>query len=132
MKLVHSHNSGNSVEIFISWSGKQGHQIAEAMRVLLKDVFAGDVETWISDTDIAKGARWNVELGRALDRCSVGLICLTRATQNSPWILFEAGAIAKAIDRSHVFPFLFDLHQSELSGPLAQFQATMPNCKDVK
>ena len=124
-------HSNKPVEIFISWSGKQGLQIAEAMRALLADVFANDVEMWISDVHIPKGARWNLELARAMDRCSFGLICVTRASCNSPWILFEAGAIAKAVDQSRVFPFLFDMHKSELTGPLAQFQATLPNRKDV-
>lgn len=119
------------VEIFVSWSGRQAQQVAEAMCALLKELFPKHVKTWYSNADISKGTRWNVELAEALDRCSFGLICITRANRTSPWLLFEAGAIAKAVEESRIFPFLLDLNQSELIGPLAQFQATLPNRKDV-
>ncbi len=42
---------------------------------------------------------------------------------SSPWILFEAGALSKSMLDSKVIPLLFGLEQSDLSGPLSQFQA---------
>jgi hypothetical protein len=42
---------------------------------------------------------------------------------NSPWVLFEAGALTKSLDTSKVIPLLLDLEFSDISGPLAQFQA---------
>lgn len=122
--------SAKAIEVFVSWSGKQAQQAAQAMCSLLEETFASNVRTWFSDTDIAKGTRWNVELAKALDRCAFGVICVTRANRTSPWLLFEAGAIAKTLD-GQVFPFLLDLHQAELTGPLAQFQSTLPTRRDV-
>jgi hypothetical protein len=42
---------------------------------------------------------------------------------NAPWILFEAGALAKSMQDGRVIPLLLDLEFKEISGPLAQFQA---------
>jgi hypothetical protein len=41
-----------------------------------------------------------------------------------PWVLFEAGALSKTLDRTYVIPYLIDLEPSDiLPGPLTQFQA---------
>jgi transcriptional regulator with PAS, ATPase and Fis domain len=41
----------------------------------------------------------------------------------APWILFEAGALSKALQAAAVCPYLLDVEFKELTGPLAQFQA---------
>lgn len=41
---------------------------------------------------------------------------------NKPWLLFEAGGLAKSLDEGCVIPLLVDLEPTELSGPLTQFQ----------
>ncbi|WP_165788482.1 hypothetical protein [Stutzerimonas stutzeri] len=46
--------------------------------------------------------------------------------------MFEAGALSKQLDSSHVCPILFDVDNSELKGPLVQFQATPFNRPEVK
>ena len=38
-------------------------------------------------------------------------------------MLFEAGALAKSMQGARVIPLLFNLEFSDISGPLAQFQA---------
>src|SRR5262249_26059198 len=40
-----------------------------------------------------------------------------------PWILFEAGALAKAVRVGRVVPYLFGMTKANLTFPLAQFQA---------
>jgi hypothetical protein len=40
----------------------------------------------------------------------------------SPWILFEAGALSKAVTRASVVPYLLDISSAEISGPLSMFQ----------
>jgi hypothetical protein len=42
---------------------------------------------------------------------------------NSPWILFEAGALSKSLVNGRVVPFLIDIQPEEMNGPLSQFQA---------
>lgn len=50
-------------------------------------------------------------------------MCVTPENVNSPWILFESGALAKSLESGRVIPILLDLDFSGISGPLAQFQA---------
>lgn len=56
---------------------------------------------------------------------------MTPDNKNAPWLLFEAGALAKKIQQSHVCPFLLGLGTAQLEGPLAQFQATLATRGDV-
>src|SRR5438309_2275445 len=41
----------------------------------------------------------------------------------APWVLFEAGALAKSMQGARVIPLLFNLGIGDITGPLAQFQA---------
>src|SRR5262249_49119017 len=91
-----------------------------------------DVEPWMSAADIDAGARWGNRVQGELQESQFGIICLTRTNQTAPWILFEAGALAKTIDGSFVCPYLIDLEPSELlPGPLTQFQAKRANEPDT-
>jgi hypothetical protein len=112
------------VDIFISWSGDSSRATAEALREFLLSVFKGEVRPWFSPVDIGKGKLWSRELTTALERAQFGIICVTRTNRGSPWLLFEAGAIAKVINSSRVCPYLLDLKPGELSGPLSLFQLT--------
>ena len=67
---------------------------------------------------------WFSEIDGKLEACDFGIICLTRENMTKPWVLFEAGAISRSINRSRVTPLLIDLSPADLSGPLAHFQAT--------
>jgi hypothetical protein len=62
-------------------------------------------------------------MAKELESCNFGVICVTRENASSPWIQFEAGSLAKSFDESRVIPLLLDMEFSEISGPLAQFQA---------
>jgi hypothetical protein len=42
---------------------------------------------------------------------------------SSPWIHFEAGALAKRMQEGRVIPLLLDIEFKDISGPLTQFQA---------
>jgi len=52
----------------------------------------------------------------------VGVLCLTRENLSSPWMLFEAGAISKALQASRVIPLFHGLTPVDLPSPLSQFQ----------
>ncbi len=119
------------MEIFISWSGPASRSAACALKELLRQVFAHRIDVWFSDTEIEKGTRWSVELADALERAQFGLICLTKANVSSPWLLFEAGAIAKSCASSRVCPILFGLTTDDITGPLAQFQLTRSSKSEI-
>lgn len=90
-----------------------------------------EVKPWYS-SDIEKGIRWGSEITSQLQDTKLGLICLTSENLNSPWILFEAGALSKTLDKTYVCPYLLDINPVELQGPLSQFQATSFNKDDTR
>lgn len=108
--------------VFISWSGETSRYVAEQLRAWLKDVMQR-VEPWVSSEDVRQGARWNVDVARKLEEATFGILCLTRDNFNQPWLVFEAGALAKTLDQANVCPYLINLKPTEVSGPLVQFQA---------
>jgi hypothetical protein len=86
----------------------------------------------MSTTDIDAGARWNRDIDKELGETTFGIICLTKTNHSSPWILFEAGALAKTIEDTFVCPYLIDLVPSDIpSGPLTQFQAKRADEKET-
>lgn len=110
------------MKIFISWSGERSKAIALALRDWLPLVLHY-VDPWLSEADIDAGQRWADAVAKELDACNFGVLCVTRENIGSPWVLFEAGALAKSLEGSRVIPLLLDLDFREISGPLAQFQA---------
>jgi len=93
------------VNIFISWSGARSKSLA----ILLHDWLRAVVQRaspWMSDRDIEAGQRWNEQISLRLKDTSFGIVCLTSENLNAPWILFEAGAIAKSVDSARVVPVL--------------------------
>jgi TIR domain len=110
------------MKIFISWSGERSEALATALKEWLPLVLHY-AEPWLSRSDIDAGGRWGVEIAKELEACNFGIICITRENRDAPWILFEAGALAKSMQDGKVIPLLLDLDKKEISGPLAQFQA---------
>lgn len=121
------------MKVFISWSGERSKAVAQALRDWLPNVIQA-VELWMSEADIAKGARWGLDMARELDETRVGLICLTPENLNAPWILFEAGALSKKRfgEASYVCTYLFDVVPTDVKEPLGQFQYTIANKEDTK
>jgi hypothetical protein len=116
------------MKIFISWSGNKSKDVATYLKSWIEQIIQA-ADPWIS-VDIDKGKKWNSEIISELAESRVGIICLTRDNLNSPWILFEAGALSKASD-SYVCTFLVDIAPTDLTGPLSFFQATKFNKEDI-
>jgi hypothetical protein len=110
------------MKVFISWSGEKSRQVAIALRDWLPGVI-NSVEPFVSAKDIYAGTRWQAEIAAQLDAANFGIVCVTRDNQSAPWLNFEAGAIAKAVDASRVIPLAIDLKPSDIEIPLGQFQA---------
>jgi hypothetical protein len=110
------------MKVFISWSGVRSQTLAQTLRDWMPLVLHY-VEPWLSEADVAAGERWAQAVAKELEACNFGIICVTRENVGSPWVLFEAGSLAKSLQGSRVIPLLLDLEFSEIGGPLAQFQA---------
>ncbi|MEH6942965.1 TIR domain-containing protein [Bacillus sp. JJ722] len=111
------------MKVFLSWSGDLSKELAIAFREWLPSVIQV-VDPYVSAEDIRKGNRWSSDIARELEQSSFGLVFLTPENLDAPWIHFEAGALTKTVDRSFVSPFLFGVKNSDVKGPLTQFQTT--------
>jgi hypothetical protein len=111
------------MRVFISWSGDLSKQLGEAIRNWLPSVLQY-VKPYFSPADIEMGARWATEVSAELSKSAICIIILTRDNLDSKWIMFEAGAISKVVDKARVCPIAFGIELTDIQGPLAQFQAT--------
>ncbi len=110
------------MHIFVSWSGERSKTAAQGLRSLLEDVFQQAVEVFISDY-IGAGENWAQRIGVELEQSQFGVLCLTQDNFQAPWLMFEAGAVAKKFGLARVAPYLIDeLPEAADRSPLAQFQ----------
>jgi hypothetical protein len=113
------------VRVFISWSGEgsPSHEVAKALNAWIRNVIQV-AEPFLSSDDIQPGDRWNDIIGRELDDSGFGILCVTKDVLNSPWMLFEAGALAGGYKNpKRVCPYLLNVSRSDLKPPLSQFSA---------
>ena len=119
------------MKVFLSWSGHKSHQVALVLRDWLPSVIQS-ITPYVSSEDIDKGARWSSDIAKELEDSTFGILCVTNDNMEAPWLLFEAGALSKMMDKSYVCPFVFDLKRVEIKGPILQFQSTIFEKDDVK
>jgi hypothetical protein len=120
------------MKIFISWSGDRSRAVADLLRRWLPSVLQA-VRPYFSPDDVAKGARWSSEIAKELEASRIGLLVITPENQEAPWLLFEAGALAKNLERSKVCPLLFGaMEPTDVKGPLVQFQAAQFSKEEMK
>lgn len=120
-----------TTKVFISWSGTLSQKLGEALRNWLPSALQY-VKPYFSPEDIEKGAKWSAEISNELETSNIGIICLTRDNTDKPWILFEAGALSKSLEKSRVCTLLFGIEPSDVKGPLTSFQATRFIREDFK
>jgi hypothetical protein len=119
------------MKVFISWSGDQGKAFAKLLHAWLPIVLQA-VKPFLSPDDVTKGAMWRNAAGSELDASQMGIIVVTRESLSAPWIMFEAGALAKNVGRSKIVPVLVDLEPTDIRGPLTQFQCARLDSTDMK
>lgn len=117
------------MKVFVSWSGDLSKRLGEAIRDWLPGVLQA-VTPYFTPSDIEKGTRWSTDIAKELEESQVGILCITQDNIHSEWIMFEAGALSKRLDKSHVCPILFGITNTDLAGPLKQFQTTEFERKD--
>jgi hypothetical protein len=123
--------------VFICWSGKRSKNLADAVKTLLCSTKPGlkEEDVFVSD-ELEKGTTWFESIIKKLRQSSAGVVCLTAENLESPWLHFEAGALASHFatavsgpapvnnQRSRVFTLLHGVTIAELKGPLSAYQAT--------
>jgi hypothetical protein len=113
------------MKVFLSWSGARSREVAHLLSDWLCCVIQAS-KPWISSRDLDRGSLWFGEINDQLKDTTVGIICLTQENKDRPWILFEAGALAKGLSTARVCTFLIDLEPKDIEDPLAQFNHTFP------
>lgn len=126
-----AHADNGKTRIFISWSGNRSRALATALHRWLPIVLQ-NTQPWMSSADIRSGERWGTEVATQLENCDFGLLCITADNLNSPWILFEAGALSKSVEKGRVVPVVLDLDVSDITFPLGQFQARKADEQSIK
>jgi hypothetical protein len=109
------------MRVFISWSGEPSRAVAEILRKYLGRVIQA-VDVFMSEHDIGSGEQWGVKLSRELEESTFGILCLTRGNLDAPWLLFEAGALAKHVGAGPCGLLIGDLKDTDVKDPLSQFQ----------
>lgn len=122
-------------KVFISWSKSPTDMLASELALFLRHMF-DNVETFVSKDNVAFGVPSIQEIHKELAGTSFGILIVTKANQDEPWLNFEAGSLAKTIpdgDQARVVPLLID-HTSlaQLAGPIANFQALRANKTSIK
>lgn len=117
------------MKLFISWSGSPSREIASLLKDWICEVIQ-EIDAFLSDEDISKGARWGAELTEKLGGTSEGVICVTNSNLRAPWLNFEAGALSKLTESASVRPLLFGITKSDVQGPLSGFQMTSSEDKE--
>lgn len=114
---------GNQVKIFLSWSGEQSRQLADAFANWLPNVLQ-HVEPYISSKNIGLGERALDNIKNELETSSFGIVFVTKENIKAPWINYEAGAISNSLGVKKVIPVMYDCELIDLdNSPLRQFQA---------
>ena len=117
-------DDGVTLRVFLSWSGEASHAFASILHDWLPTVLHV-VDPWMSSKDIAKGKRWDAEIGDNLEQARYCIVCVTPGVECEPWVNFEAGAVSKIVKDSYVSPLLVGVSVSDLGGlPLSLFQCT--------
>lgn len=113
--------------IFISWSLPVSQKIAGNIYTLFRKLFP-TFSFFISSENISTGQRWYDVISEKLDACNIGLIVVTEENYLRPWIHYEAGALAKVVDKSRVMPIRCGVKASQISEtPLSAFQSAELN-----
>lgn len=115
--------------VFVSWSGELSKTIAEQLKKWIPCIIQS-IDVFFSPDDIEKGENWDSKISQVLSDCSYGIICLTPENVSAPWINFEAGAIAKSLD-ARVSCLMLNIRPSDIKGPLARYQATNVDRKEI-
>ena len=117
-------------KIFISWSGEHGKAIAKKLKQSIEnDIFSGKVKCFVSDVNITCGEDWKNKINNVLKGSQFGIVCVTKDTVGSPWIHYEAGALAG--NGILTIPLLFNCSEKAIQGtPLQDKQCVHFHDKD--
>ena len=93
------------MNVFISWSKAKGMKYALKTKTLLESLDPS-IKAFVSEVDIHGGEDVQEKIIQKIIKCDKLVLCFTKETKKSPWLLFEAG-YARGLKKT-VIPMLFD------------------------
>jgi TIR domain len=111
------------MKVFVSWSGKLSHTVAEAFAVWLPTVIQ-ECRTPFVSSDLAKGEAWFQAITLELSDSKIGVAFITNENHASPWLHFEGGAMLTELQTQSICPVVVDLTKADYDGPLKNLQLT--------
>ena len=112
---------GEVMRVFISWAGEQSKQVANVLRRWLPTLLQS-TRPFVSTWDIETGADWLAKLKEAFGQHAIIIVCGTKESIASPWVLFETGAISRS-EKSRLITLLCNITEQDLvRHPLSSFQ----------
>lgn len=109
------------MKVFLSFSGSRSKHVAQALSGWLPQILH-PIDCWFSD-DIRSGQDWMSAILLGIASSDLGVICVTRANQERPWLNFEAGACAGVSKTKVAVPYLIDFEEIlELKKPMEGLQ----------
>lgn len=116
--------------VFLCWSKARSREIAHAWESLLPTLV--DVRAVMS-TEFTKGRDWWTALRQTLGAARTGVVFLTPENVSSPWLHYEAGALATAMGERDgtLFTYVVGFDSGTLTGPLASYQSTVATREDT-
>lgn len=118
--------------VFLSWSGKQSKAVAHALGLGIQGIDKEKrLEPWISE-DIAPFEDWRNELKKSISSSNFAVLCVTPANLWSPWMLWEAGALAIELEKTNVSPYLLNIPVDKVPDPLRNFQCIVATKEGTK
>src|SRR5574338_792958 len=127
-----------TARVFVCWSGARSLAVAKRFGAFIEKVIPDLKKQVFISTQLEKGVRWFEEIVRQLEGAQAGILCLTAENFTSPWLHFEAGALAKGLQKpsdsetnrpsnqiqNRIFTYLHGATTASLAGPLEQYQST--------
>ena len=122
------------MRIFFSWSGQPSEDVARFVKPwLMNNIFQEqEIEIFISKEDIELGSEWYSRVRDELVSCDLAVIFLTANNVNTPWLNFEAGAVAVGEQRRPVITFLIDVSVDNIKSPLKNYQPINASYENIK
>lgn len=115
------------MRIMISWAGALSRDVGIMLRELLS-VTSQAADVFLSTEDIKVGASWQQALADIIASCQIAIVCITAENINSPWLMYEFGALSQRSNDNEslrgIVPLLIDTDVKALhSSPFLQYQA---------
>lgn len=119
--------------IFISHIAEEA-SVASRLKSLLIEAFGKGEKVFLSSdyVSIESGDPWFNRILTALKASSVVVVVISRSSEESPWINFEAG-VGKGVDALVVPVLISSLQKSEVRPPMSQLQLrSLQDRRDVE